>query len=597
MRTVIIIAYAALLLLISCAQVVTPTGGPKDEIPPKVLGEFPANRSVNFTAREIEIAFDEFIVFQQPTENVIISPPMGKTPEYSLRRKSLIIKLQEALTPDATYIINFGEAIRDNNEGNILNNYTYVFSTGAVLDSMELKGGLTDAVTADPVEGAMVMLYADNADSLPRTKLPDYFARTDKDGRFHIRNIRDLPYKVFALKDQNTNYRFDVPDEMIGFLDTLVRPYAAIREALPDTALAKDTLGPIATDADTLVLMDTIAKKGLKGGSKADGSFTIKMFVEEDSTQFLKKSYCEHFGKLVFVYNRPVGRFTALLPSSTVPVRQQWAIKEFSADRDTVILWTTDAAPDTLNLITTADMRKDTMQLVMKTREASAKGAKGGGKRGAKAAASKFALTLRSDPPAGSSPKPDSPLRLISSHPVVDLDLARITLREDSMPVVFDITTADTALRNFDLQFPWKKGKKYDVFISDSAMTDLFGLRNDSMTMSFTALGAEELGDITLNITNLKGRSKLLELVNASKRSVAMRTVRTDGPVQFSKLDAGKYALIVVDDLNGNGRWDSGRYAYHLQPEPIIILKTDIDVRANWQMELDWDANELKTKN
>jgi len=604
MRLFIVLAYITLLLLVSCAQIVTPTGGPKDETAPKVIGEFPANRSVNLKAKEIEIKFDEFIVFQQPNENVIISPPMRKNPEYRLKRKSLIIKLKEELTPDATYIINFGEAIRDNNEGNILNNYTYVFSTGAVLDSMELRGTLTDAITADPVEGAMLMLYANDVDSLPRTTLPDYFARTGKDGQFHITNIRNLPYKLFALKDQNTNYRFDVPDEMIGFVDTLVRPTPMQSATVVDSMLTTDSLAvrtdSLATAIDSLTVTSPDSSAGglkTKSGRMITQVLNVRMFTEQDTTQFLKKSASEHYGKLMFVYNRPVSRFTALLPSGKVAFKKQWAIKEFSAKRDTVTLWTTDAAPDTLDLILNADGRRDTVQLVMKSREAALQQGKGSGKRGAQNRTSKFALTLQTEPPTGRPPLPGTPLQLIWSHPVVDIDLAGIDLREDSIPVNFDLTSADTSLRRFSLFYPWKKGQKYDVVVMDSAATDIFGLRNDTIRLAFTGISAEELGDITLNITNLNGRQKLIELVNASKKTVATRTVRTDGPIQFTKLEAGKYAFVVVDDLNNNGRWDSGRYAYHLQPEPIFFLKTDIDVRANWQMELDWDANELKTKN
>lgn len=604
MRFFVLIAYALLLLLVSCAQIVSPTGGPKDVTPPKVKGEYPPNRSLHFKGKSFVVEFDEFFMMHSPNENVIISPPLRKNPTYTIKRKSLVVKWTEELAPDATYIFNFGETIRDNNESNILNNYTYVFSTGAVLDSMELKGKLTDAVTGDPVEGAMLMLYRDNVDSLPKTSLPNYFGRTGKDGQFHIHNIPDRQYKAFALKDQNNNFRFDVPDEMIGFIDTLVRPTLMIR---PRTAEALDSLrtDSLGTDSigaavDTLSIRpeakDTLFEgKGMKKGTGLKEILTVKMFVEEDTTQFLKKSMSEHYGKLVFVYNRPVSRFTALLPASQTTFKKQWAIKEFSTDRDTVTLWTTDMAPDSLDLILMADGRKDTVQLVMKSRDALLKTTAGGGKKGGKTKQAKFSLTMHTDPPMSRPPKPGNLLWLVWNHPVVDVDLSRIELREDSILVNFNLTSTDTALRRFGMEYPWAKSKKYNVLINDSAATDLFGLRNDTIRFEFTGIEASQLGDISLKVSNLNGQ-KLLELVNASKQTVGQQTVSTDGIISFPRLDPGKYALVMVDDLNANGRWDSGRYAFNLQPEPIIILKTDIDVRANWQMELEWDASGTELK-
>ncbi|MCF8256486.1 MAG: Ig-like domain-containing protein [Flavobacteriales bacterium] len=599
MRTVIAIAYTALLLLISCAQIVTPTGGPKDEIAPKVKAEYPPNTSVNFTTRSFEIAFDEYIQIQNPNDNVIISPPLRKNPTYTIKRKSLVVKWEEDLQPDATYIFNFGEAIRDNNEGNILNGYTYVFSTGAVLDSMELRGKLTDAITGEPVDGAMLMLYRNDVDSLPRTALPDYFGRTGKDGNFHIRNIPDLRYKAFALKDQNTNFRFDVPDERIGFIDTLVRPDPPVHQPMPDSTAISDSsaigIDPPASPADSIKVQqpDTAAlgMKGKKGTGPEPAFLNVKMFVEDDTTQFLQKSAAEQHGRFTFIYNRPVRSFRALLPASRTPAGKQWAIREFSTARDTITLWTTPAAPDTLDLILHADGRTDTVQMIMKERPTTGTTAKGGagGKR-SKGKATLFSLTMRTEPSGGKAPVPDQPLWLVWSHPVTDIDLSRIELREDSVPVNYQLTATDTALRRFGMNYPWKVGKKYTVQVSDSAATDLFGLRNDTMRIEFTGIDDTQLGSITLQVTDLKGQ-KVLELMDASKKVVATRIVSNNGEQHFAQLAPGQYAMVMVDDLNANGRWDSGRYAYHLQPEPIITLKSDIDVRANWQMELQWDAS------
>lgn len=592
MRTSIAIAYLALLLLISCAQVVSPTGGPKDETPPKVKAEYPPNGSVRFEGSSFTVEFDEFTVIQNPNENVIISPPLAKNPTYTIKRKSLVVKWEEELTPDATYIFNFGEAIRDNNEANILNNYTYVFSTGAALDSMELKGKLTDAVTGEPVEGGMLMLYRNDIDSLPRTTLPDYFGRTGKDGYFHIRNIPDIPYKAFALRDQNTNFRFDVPDEMIGFIDTLVRPDPPVREPRPDTTVIG--LDSLSLPVDSIAVAEpdsaALVKERLKGSGPQRTFLNVRMFVEEDTTQFLKKSSAVQHGQFIFVYNRPVSRFRALLPAGKVAAGTQWAVREYSANRDTVTLWATEAAPDTLDLIAIADGLTDTVQLIMKPRPvAGAKTSASKGGRAGKGRQVEFKLSLVTDPPTGRAPAPGRPLQLTWSHPVIDFDLSRIELREDSVPVNFELSSRDTALRRFDLSYLWKMGRRYSLLVSDSAVTDIFGLHNDTVRTDFTGIDNTQLGELTLTVTHLAGQ-RVLELLNASKKVVERRVISTDGDLHFKQLTPGKYAIVIIDDTNGNGRWDSGRYAYGLQPEPIFTLKSDIEVRANWQMELKWDA-------
>jgi hypothetical protein len=589
----VVIAYAVLLLFVSCAQVVSPTGGPKDETPPQVKAELPANRSVNFTAKKFVVNFDEYVQLNNPSENVIISPPMLQKPTYTLKKRSLVVEWEEELNPDATYIFNFGEAIKDNNEGNLLNNYTYVFSTGAALDSMELKGKLIDALTGDPVEGAMLMLYRDHADSLPRTTLPDYFGRTGKDGHFLITNIPDLPFKAFALKDQNSNFRFDVPNEQFGFVDTLVRPVASVRPLPQDSASTVDSLAPPPAPApvDSLGKGVRTDRKAIKGSGGGGQFLQVSMSVEEDTTQFLQKASVEQHGKFMFAYNRPVSRFRALLPAGKVKGAQQWALREFNTLRDTIHLWTLPSAPDTLDLILYADARIDTVQLINKERPqpGAAPKAQGRGTRG-KAKPSDFRLRMASDPPAGMAPLPGRPLWTVWSHPVTDLDLSRMELREDSLLVSFNLIATDTALRRFGIDYPWKVGKKYQLSVRDSAATDIFGLRNDTARVEFTGIDDRQLGELALVVTNLSGQ-KVLELLNATKQVVERRVVRDNGTVQFPELVPGKYALVMVDDRNANGRWDAGRYAYRLQPEPIFILRSDIEVRANWQMELQWDAS------
>lgn len=589
----------SLLLLSACAQQVAPTGGPKDETPPKILSEIPANLSTEFRSDQFIVSFDEFIQLKSPAEQVIISPPMLRSPTYRLKQKSLVVKFGQQLAPNTTYTINFGKAIVDNNEGNILENYTYVFSTGAHLDSMQVKGKLVDAITGEPEKDVLVMLYKNDIDSLPRDTIPDYFTRSLEDGSFSVQNVGDQPYKIFALKDENANYRFDVSTEKIGFIDTLILPHAVSVVTLPDSAAVTDSTHI----ADFPAVTDSIASDSLPNNtpikqrsktSSSSPSYTIRMFVETDTTQFLKKSYCEYFGKLVFVYNRPVEELKIEMKGSSF--KKEWMLKDYGMFGDTVTIWTTDQVPDTLNLLLdVGKATKDTVELVMKERTDEIDVVGGSTGKGArKKTKEKFALTAKFDPPKGRAPKPNAPLTIVWNHPVVGLELSKIKLYEDSLRVKYDINTADPALRKFDIAYPWKKGKKYRLLLLDSAFTDIYQLWNDTIETTFVGTDKEAFGELSLKITDAPKTQIVVELLNTSNVVVERKTVADKGIVPFVRLNPGKYHLRVVKDLNGNGVWDSGLYSEKRQPEPIKMIKKDSEVRANWNMELEWNPNAVE---
>lgn len=571
----------SILFLFGCAQQVAPTGGPKDETPPKVLAESPENLSTNFNAEQIIISFDEYVKLTSVSEQVVISPPMLRAPSYQLKKKSLIVKFEQPLAENTTYTINFGEAIRDNNEGNILANYTYVFSTGAHLDSMQVKGKLIDALTGEAVPDALVMLYKNNVASLPIDTTPNYFSRSNESGLFHIEHVADQAYKIFALKDENANYRFDVPTEQIGFLDSLIVPFSKSTPTLPDS-----------TRVDSLANDSTVQLT--KKGSSTIPSYDMTMFVEEDTTQFLKKAYCEHFGKLVFVYNRPVNNLQIEMRGSSL--KREWLLKDYNATRDSVIVWTTDAVPDTLDLLLDIGRpTKDTVELVMKERsdeitvvaKSSSKGKKSN-------RVEKFQLKGIVATRNGRSPKPGSPLSIVWNHPVIGMDISKLKLYEDSVRVNYDITSNDQALRTFDIRYPWKKDRNYQLLILDSAFNDIYDLWNDTIDVTFTGTDKEMLGELSLKITENPNSRLVIELLNSAGVVIDSRSVNGVGTEVFEKLDPGKYSIQIVSDINGNGRWDSGRYADLLQPEPIQLIEKGAEVRANWELELEWNPNENK---
>ena len=215
---------ALLALLWSCAQVSSPTGGNKDTQPPVVNQSKtePANFSTNFSSETIKLEFDEYFNLSNPNKNIIITPTLKNKVDYDVKNKRLIINLNNELADNTTYTINFGKSITDITEGNILTNFRYVFSTGNILDSLELKGYVYDAITKKPISDAAVMLYTDFQDSIPLKEIPYYFTKTLKSGWFNLKNVKEGEYKLVALSEINDNLIFDSNDELIAYSDTLI---------------------------------------------------------------------------------------------------------------------------------------------------------------------------------------------------------------------------------------------------------------------------------------------------------------------------------------------------------------------------------------
>ena len=353
-----------------CANAVAPTGGPKDDRPPVVVEAVPENHSINFTAKKIEITFDEYITLDNANQNVLISPPMDEKPDIKLKNKTVVVKFKENLAPNTTYTINFGSTIKDLHEGNPLKDYVYSFSTGDHIDTLMVAGKVLNAEDKKPVENAYVSLYAshrDNLDSLPLSTKPDYITKTDKDGNFRLEGLADQKYLVFALKDVNSNLYFDQPNEEVAFLDTLVPAsyswVAPTQTPLDSTAmdslkmqldsLAVDTVmsavdsiafktkttiieDSIAIETKTTAMEDSVAlvAKTAKVFDQNALNLTLYMFTEVDSTQVLLEKKLIEEGLLRFVFRHPAKEAVVMTP---------------------------EMLPDTFNLVTIPSAEYDTV--------------------------------------------------------------------------------------------------------------------------------------------------------------------------------------------------------------------------------------------
>lgn len=529
---------AIFFLLTSCALQVPPTGGPKDEDPPKILSSTPLNGSLNYTGTSIALEFDEYVKTNAASQELIVTPPFVTPAEFSMRGKKVTVSWTDTLIPNTTYLFQFGKGIVDINENNPLDSNLFVFSTGDYIDSFELEGRVIDAFTLKPVKDVWVMLYPENEDSLPYKSLPRYFAKTDEQGNYHLKYLSDRSFKVFALEPANNGYFFDQPAEAIGFIDEMI---------------------PSRNPRDT----------------NAKALNDLKLFVQEDTLQFLKQfSQIENKG-LSFLFNKPVDSLS-LIEISGIDITN-WT-PEWNLFSDSVAYWFQSPLDyDSLKLIVHVDGFIDTLFFRKPSRQLAM------GKKGSRKAEG---LGLKADNPA--KVNHFGIYRLKSSTPLKSSDFSTSLFIEDGDTVLLT-PYARTNLMDIFIDHQWKEGSKYQVVIFDSAVCDKFGSCNDTLRFSFVASKKEDFGELTIQHDLPKESAQYVwQLLKPDGKVYLEELVSAQGTVQYKLLPTGKYKIKVIADQNENGKWDSGVYLKHQQPENVFFYEQEIEVRSNWQSEIEW---------
>lgn len=521
-------------ILKSCAQMKPPTGGPKDETPPKVLVAVPANFSTLFNANRIVLEFDEFVQLRNLSSQLVINPAMEEKPDFRLKGKKLIIDLNSPLQDETTYVINFGDAVVDLTEGNEAEALQYVFSTGPFLDSLRFRGEVIEAFEKTPASETLVMLYSNPSDTMVFKGTPDYFAKTDKQGKFQIDYIRPGEYRAIALKDENSNYRYNPPGESIGFLDSLITP------GQPDSS--------------------NIPVKFL-------------LFQEVDSTQYIDEKISRYYGQY---------QFTLFQPSDSVsvsPLDERFELHtETSVLGDTVTTWFLNRAdfPE-LESLELEVFAQPEMRDTLTWRLSRGKNEEDGQMK------IKDNLLYNFNPA--------NPMRFAFNHPVARVDTLRIELYRDSVPVEFEWTSSDS-LRKFELHHDWEQGETYRIFVPDSTFWDVFELTNDTLDKNVTMREDRYYGNLQFDFTFDESESIILEMLNDRGAVIKEIVPEESGVLRFEKMNPGSYKMRVIYDLNENGEWDTGNFKEGKQPEPIEIYPSTIQIRSNWDMEMEWDIRD-----
>ncbi|MCX6280997.1 MAG: Ig-like domain-containing protein [Bacteroidetes bacterium] len=583
------------LLLSACANIVAPTGGPKDITPPKVLKFDPPIYSTNFTGNNIRIDFNEFIAIKNQAAEVNVSPPLKTLPDLRLRGKSLIVKLEDTLAPNTTYSIDFGKAISDITESNPLSGFSYVFSTGPYIDSLSLQGMVVNAFDLNPQKDLCALLYIDIYDTIPLDSLPFkvkpyYVTKTNEKGEFRFHNLKASTMKLTALADQNGNLIFDQASEKVAFLDSLVKPYY-IPVPKPDTAAARrDSLKLVAdsakikaagkgTSADKpktaidTTKKDTLLKPGFP-------KHLLFLFDDIDSIQRVQKSVVVKKGLVLIAFRFPTKSLD--IKPLNCDTSKPWAFTEFSRQKDSLYLWLTNPGKDSLILRVCQDNKVlDTLKLELNAKEdKSVTKKKDQGKSFLGVGTNTSAAMLNQF--AGN-------FNMIFSYPLAYANFKRIKLIQDKDTLKPKVYFADSLKRIITLETKWKEDKNYSVFIPDSVFIGINGLANDTLQTRFKTRQAREFGNLILDLDiSLHPGDYIIQLLNERDAVLGEKIIKTSGKIKFEYLTPGKFKVKAICDRNHNGRWDTGNLRKKIQPEEVFFLQKIIEIRANWDVEEKW---------
>lgn len=574
-----------LVTLYSCANMGNPNGGPYDEKPPRFIGSIPTPNQTNFKGQKIELHFDELVQLDKPSENVVITPPQLEMPVVRTAGKKVVVELKDTLKPNTTYTIDFANSLSDNNEKNEINNFSFAFSTGDVIDTLEVSGVLLNAENLEPMPGITIGLHSNLEDSA-FVKLPfDRNSRTNDKGQFTIRNIAPGTYHLFALNDVNRDYKFDQPGEDIAFLNSVVIP--SLEAAFRQDTTWKDslTVDTIVTVGYTRYLPDNVE---------------LRLFKEKFERQYMLKPERQEENRLGIHFNSKLDTIPVPVPINFTPADSNWYFVQETEGGKGVNYWLMDSTvwkqdtlqielaykkSDSLNILRP---QVDTVQFLMRRRPAAKKKKK-------KDDEPEPIVFLGMQVDAPSSMDIFDTVSVTFSEPVLDLKKENffLDIKVDTVwtPTEFELLPDSTNSLNYFILRPWKYGEEYRMEVDSATIFSLYDKWNDVSSSTFKIKSKDDYGHLYINIDGIDSTA-YVELLNGSDAVVRKAKVKNGG-VLFMDLKPDKYYTRLIVDLNDNGEWDTGNYAQKRQPEEVYYSPKLYSVMQNWEMEETWNPTSM----
>ncbi len=585
----------------SCASMGTPDGGPYDEMPPKFIGSNPGLHAVNVKTQKIELEFDEFIKLEKPSEKVVVSPPQLEQPEIKVQGRKVVVELIDTLKASDTYTIDFSDAIVDNNEGNPMGHFTYSFSTGASIDTMEVAGTVLNAADLEPIKGIQVGLHKNLNDSALTTLPFDRVSRTDSRGHFIIRGVAPGSYRIYALMDGNQNYLFDSKTETVAFSDSIIVP--SMMPATRQDTIWKDTLtiDTIKTVGYTRFLPDNVI---------------LRAFKEENTRQFFSRSQRDKENHFILKFSAKADTLPTLT-GLNFDAKDAFVI-EANEGNDSICYWIKDSLVyqmDTLavqmdylytdsldQLVPKTDTiylankltREQREKLAKKEAEAKEKERKKKEKKGEKIEKEKAVfLTMNVDAPSSFDVNRNITLSFEEPIERIDTSAIHMSVKVDTLwqetPFLF---VADTLLpRKYEILAEWEPEKEYRLTIDSAAIVGLYGLHTKKVEQTVKVKKLDEYGTLLLNLQGAPSTS-MVELLDNGGKVLRQQKITSENTADFYYLAPNtKYYIRLFNDRNGNGKWDTGNVKQALQPEEVYYCPKVWEMKANFEFEETWNIH------
>ena len=538
MKNLVYILFS-LIILFGCAKRGNPTGGPKDSIPPVLVNASPKLNSTNFDSEEIRLTFDEWVKLDKVQDQLIISPPLEKS-SYEIKplsgvTKKVFLKFLDSLAPETTYTINFGNSIQDNNENNPLTFFSYTFSTGETIDSLYIKGNTKDAFSQESDDFISLQLYRVDSlfkDSIIFNDKPTYISNTLDSTNYKFQNLKEGKYLLIALKDVDNNYFFDPFYDKIGFIDSLI---TLPRDSVIDLKLFKE---------ETEIIWDK------------------PHFINSEKIGF------GYYGKL---------DLDKIKIESNIPDSVNYVfIKE--KETDTLNLWLSKNSFDSLNfsLIETDTIKLTTVKFDRKR--------------------DSLIDSLNVSQKTVNVIHLKESFKISSNIPLNKIEDSLITIRDiDSLIIPFT-TSINDRLDEIDIDFEVSPSDDYSIFIKPRAIKDIRGTENDTLQYNVVSQTLEDYGNVFLDVITNNDSKYILHLIDSSSNIIReFNNVNSNSTVIFDYIRPGKYTFRLIEDLNSNDIWDTGNYLKQVQPEPVYYFSSELDVRANWDLNETFNLNLLNS--
>lgn len=580
----IIIAAA---VMYSCANIGNPSGGPIDKTPPIFMRSNPTPNAVNVKDRKIEIFFDEIVTLKDPSTKIIVSPAQTEMPRMSALGRKVTVELVDSLLPNTTYTIDFSNSIQDNNEGNAIDNFAFAFSTGSVIDSMRVSGYVLDSRTLEPMQSVVVGLQSNLADSAFHKEKLQRVALTNDRGQFTIRNVSPGSYHIFALKDLDRDYKFGNPTEDIAFLDSIIVPSIGSREAA-------DTVYNDLNEIDTIMRATRPAY--------FPNDILLSMFNEDRKSQYLANNLRVDSTRISLTFAAASDTLPSLSIVGRNDVPDQWYTLERSQTNDTLTYWIRPphlVSADTLIVATTylrtdttsnLSWGTDTLKFTFQRQKAKKK------KKNEETDSLEQIRFMELHPLANGTQEVYAPLLLQTGTPIERYSREAFHLQRKLQndttfypAEIKSIALRDSTLsrRDLMLKVDWEPGAAYTLAVDSLAMTDIYGLQTKPLKVDFNVRKMEEYGNIVFNIPAVRD-SAIVELLDGTEKIVLRAPVKSHR-AELLNLLPGKYYARLFIDRNGNGKYDTGNYDMHLQPEETVYYPGAINLKKNWDVEQTWD--------